>query len=325
MRYLGRRLIHAVFLLTGVSMLSFAFMALAPGDFFGEMRLNPQIQPETVTALRAQYGLDRSLPVRYAKWVKSVMKGDLGFSFAYDAPAAPLLKARARNTLALTLVATLLAWLIAVPLGVWSASRQGSWIDSLVGSGTSVLLAIPDLLLALGLLWFAVRTGWFPTGGMVSPGFAGLGLGAKARDIALHMALPVTALVLGTLPVLVRHVRAAVVEVLDAPFMLAARAHGIRQRRLLYRYALRAAANPLTTLMGFSIATLLSASLLVEVIMSWPGIGPLLLEAVLARDLYVVVGAVIFSTTFLVAGNLVADGLLYICDPRIRTQGVAGD
>ena len=325
MRYLGRRLIHAAFLLAGVSVLSFAFMALAPGDFFEEMRLNPQIQPETVSALRAHYGLDRSLPVRYARWTMSAVKGDMGFSFAYDAPVAPLLKARGRNTLALSIVATLFVWLIAVPLGVWSASRQGSWIDSLVGSGTSLLLAAPDLLLALVLLWAAVRTGWFPTGGMVSAGFASLGLGAKARDIVLHMALPVTALVLGTLPVLVRHVRAAVVEVFDAPFMLAARAHGIPRRRLLYRYALRAAANPLTTLMGFSIATLLSASLLVEVIMSWPGIGPLLLDAVLARDLYVVVGAVMVSTLFLVAGNLVADGLLYVCDPRIRTNGVPGD
>jgi len=325
MRFLGKRLIHAMLLLMGVSILSFAFMTLAPGDFFEEMRLNPQIRPETVSALRIQYGLDRSLPVRYARWAKSALTGDLGFSFAYDAPVAPLLIARGRNTLALALVATVVAWIIAVPLGVWTASRQGSWIDTLVGSATSVLLATPDLLLALVLLWLAVRTGWFPTGGMVSVGFANLDLAAKVRDVAIHMLLPVTALVLGMLPVLVRHVRAAVVEMLTAPFILAARAHGIRPQRLLYRYAFRTAVNPLTTLMGFSIATLLSASLIVEVIMSWPGIGPLLLEAVLARDLYVVVGAVMFSTIFLVAGNFLADSLLYICDPRIRTNGIGCD
>ena len=128
------------------------------------------------------------------------------------------------------------------------------------------------------------------------------------------------ALTLGTLPVLLRHVRASMVEVLDSPFVRAARAHGIPRRRILFRYALRAAANPLISLGGFSVASLLSASLLVEVIMSWPGMGPLLLEAILARDFYLVIGAVVFSTIFLVAGNLLADVLLYAADPRIRTQ-----
>jgi peptide/nickel transport system permease protein len=133
------------------------------------------------------------------------------------------------------------------------------------------------------------------------------------------MALPVTALVLSSLPILIRHVRSSVVEVLGAPFLRAAEGHGIPRRRLLYRYALRAAANPLISLFGFSIGALLSGSLLVEVVMSWPGIGPLLLEAILSRDLYVVIGAVLLSTIFLVSGNLLADLLLYWADPRIRT------
>src|SRR5439155_1071895 len=208
--------LHSVFLLFGVSVLTFLFTTLAPGNYFDEMRLNPQIAPETVTALRARYELDRPLPVRYLRWVASVARGEMGFSFAYNSPVA--------------------------------------------------------------------------------------------------------ALVLSAIPLFIRHVRAAVAEVLETGFMRAAQGQGIPRRRLLYRYALPAAANPLISLFGFSLGALLSGSLLVEVVMSWPGLGPLLLEAILARDLYVVIGGVLLSTLFLVGGNFVADLLLYWADPRIRTE-----
>ena len=320
MRFLWRRFGHALFLLAGVSILAFLFTSLAPGTYFDEMRLNPQIAPETVAALRAHYGVDKPLPVRYMSWLNSVLHGEMGFSFAYNSPVAPLLLVRARNTLILTITSTLLAWAVALPLGIWSAERLGRLPDRLLSWGTAILLVIPDLALALGLLVFAVRTGWFPTGGMASVDFETLSPLKKVRDLALHMILPVTALVLSSLPLLIRHVRAAVADVLNAPFLLAAAGHGIPKRALLYRYALPAAANPLLSLFGFSIGVLLSGSLLIEVIMSWPGLGPLLLESILARDLYVVVGGALFSTLFLVGGNFLADLLLYWADPRIRTE-----
>jgi len=324
MRYLLRRLAHAFLLVIGVSLLAFLFTTLAPGNYFDEMRLNPQIAPETLVALRAQYQLDRPLPVRYASWVNSVLHGEMGFSFAYNTPVAPLLLVRAKNTLLLTVTATLLAWAIALPLGVWSAERLGQLPDRLISWSTAALLVVPDLALALGLLVLTVRTGWFPTGGMVSVDFESLSSLNKIRDLALHMALPVTTLVLSALPLLVRHVRAAVADVLDAPFLLAAEGHGIPRRTLLFRYALPAAANPLVSLFGFSIGALLSGSLLIEVVMSWPGLGPFLLEAILARDIYVVIGGVLFSTIFLAAGNFLADMLLYWVDPRIRTASTSG-
>lgn len=319
MRYFLRRTLHAVFLLFGVSLLTFLFSALTPGNYFDEMRLNPQISSQTVAALRTQYQLDRPLPVRYAHWLNAVAHGELGFSFAYNSPVAPLLWVRARNTLLLTMTATLIAWLLALPLGIWSAARFGRVPDRLLSSATAIFLVIPDLVLALGLLILAVRTGWFPTGGLVSINFDEMSSLAKFRDLASHMTLPVVALVFSALPMLVRHVRASVAEVLDAPFLRAARSHGIRRRKLLCDYALRAAANPLISLFGFSVGTLLSGSLLVEVVMSWPGLGPLLLESILARDLYVVIGGVLLSMIFLVAGNLFADVLLYWADPRIRS------
>ena len=323
MRYLLRRLGHALLLLAGVSVLTFLFTALAPGTYFDEMRMNPQIAPETIAALRAQYGLDKPLPLRYVSWLSSLVHGEMGFSFAYNSPVAPLLLVRAGNTLLLTITSTLLAWAIALPLGAWSAERMGRLPDRLLSWGTAMLLVIPDLALALGLLVLAVRSGWFPTGGMASVGFETLSPFNKLRDVALHMILPVTALVLSTLPLLFRHVRAAIADILDAPFLLAALGHGIPKRTLLYRYALPAAANPLISLFGFSIGMLLSGSLLIEVVMSWPGLGPLLLEAILARDLYVVIGGILFSTFFLVGGNLFADLLLYWADPRIRTESNA--
>jgi peptide/nickel transport system permease protein len=317
-QYFCARLGHGFLVLIGASALTFLLAEAAPGTYFDELRLDPRVSAGTVEALRARYGLDRPLPERYLQWLQSVARGDMGFSVAYNRPVGPLLWPRARNTLLLTVPATVLAWLIAVPVGIWAASRKGGWVDSVAAGATTALLGVPDLLLGLGLLLLAVRSGLFPTGGMVSLGFDELGPWQKIEDVMSHFFLPVTALVLVSLPVLVRHVRASLIDVLRAPFIQAARATGIPERRLLFRHAFRAAANPLISLLGLSIAGLLSASLVVETIMSWPGLGPFLLEAVAARDLHVVVAAVTCSTVLLVAGNLFADGLLYLADPRIR-------
>jgi peptide/nickel transport system permease protein len=307
-------LLHGLLLLVGVSLLSFLFADLAPGDYFSQLRTDPRVSAETVAALRAQYGLDRPLPVRYAAWVASVLRGDFGYSLAYNSPVGPLLWARVRATLLLTGTATLLAWLIALPLGIWNATARGTWGDSVSKVVLSFLLAIPDLLLAIVFLMLAVETGYFPTGGMVSPG------PERVLDVAWHLVLPVAVLVLGMLPTLVRHVRASMAEAIDSPFALSARAQGIPRRRLLFRHLLPAAANPLISLFGFSLGTLLSASLLIEVVMGWPGLGPLFLEAIMARDFALVLAVVMLSASFLVVGNLLADILLYRMDPRIRMK-----
>jgi peptide/nickel transport system permease protein len=319
MRYIARRLVHSSLLLVGVSILSFVFLQLAPGNFFDEMRLNPQISDQTIIQLHKQYGMDRPLPMRYFYWLKSVAKGEWGVSFAYNAPVAPLIWARTRNTLLLTGSATALSWIVALFWGVFSADRQNRIVDHVGTVVASTLLVTPDLLLALGFLWVAVRTRWLPAGGMLFPASTESGSG-RIKDLILHLIGPVLILALGSLPVLLRHIRAAVLEVLDAPFIRAMRAHGIPRIRILFRHALPAAGAPLVSLFGLSISSLLSASLLVEVIMNWPGLGPLLLEAIFARDLYVVIGAVMFSAVLLVVGMLLADILLFAVDPRIRAE-----
>jgi len=320
MRYLERRLIHSVLLLFSVSIFCFLLTDLAPGSFFEEMRLNPQISPGTIAALRAQSGLDRPLPVRYGRWVKSVVRGEWGYSFAYNSSVKSLLLLRARNTLLLTSLAMGLAWMIAVPLGVWIGNRPGKWDDRLTMAGTSLLLSVPEIVLVLGLLYLVIRTHLLPVGGMVSAGFDSLGLWAKLYDLAMHLVIPASTLAFASLPILVRHIRASMMEVLQAPFIQAAHGHGIGRARLLFRYALPAAANPLITLFGLSVAGLLSGSLLVEVITGWPGLGPLLLEASMARDFYVVVGVVMASTLFMILGNLLADVMLMLVDPRVRAE-----
>lgn len=318
--YLARRVVHALAMLFGVSILLFLLFQAAPGDFLSEVKLNPQISPDTVVQLRAQYGLDQPLPVRYWQWLKSSARGDFGYSFAYNTPASTLLWPRARNTLLLSVPALFISWLIAVPLGVVIAGWKGIWIDRLFSGGTSFLLGLPDVLIALLALLIALKTGIFPVGGMTSINASDQSTWASLRDLLWHMALPVSALVIGSLAIILRHVRASVAEVMESSYMRAAEGHGLPRFKLLFRYALPAAANPLISLFGLSVAVLLSVSLLIEVVMSWPGIGPLMLEAVLARDLFLVIGAVMLSTLFMVAGNLLGDVLLYAFDPRIRRQ-----
>lgn len=323
-QFLAKRAAHAALLLIGVSVLAFLLTQIAPGNFFSEMQMDPQISPSAVSSLRARYGLDQPAYVRYARWLRSGASGDFGYSFSYGVPVASLVWPRARNTLVLTSAATLLAWCVALPLGVWIAASRGGLSPRSASAGVSVMFAIPDVILALGALLLAASTRLLPAGGMFSAA-SGAATGTNsshfwlAADFAKHLLLPSLVLAIGMIPLLVRHIRAALEEVLDAGFMRAAAGLGIPRTRLLFRYALRAAANPLITLAGFSIAGLLSASLLVEIILSWPGLGPLLLEAVLARDLYVVVGVVMLSSVFLVAGNLLSDLALYAADPRIRT------
>ena len=320
MSYFARRLVRAVLLLMGVSALCFLFTEMAPGSFFDEMRLNPQISPETIVSLRAHYGLDQTLAVRYGRWMRSALRGDLGYSIAYNTPVTPLLWSRTKNTLLLTTTALLLTWIISVPLGVWTASRRGRLVDKTVHLVCSFLVSVPELVIAMGLLAIAVRWQILHVGGMMSTDFETLSAWAKLQDLVLHLALPAFILVLCETAVIVRHVRASVLEVLGAPHVQSARGLGIGRARLLFRHVLPVAANPAVSLLGFSLAGLLSGSLMVEMVCGWPGLGPLILEATLSRDLYLVIGGIMFSALFMVGGNLIADVMLLALDPRIRRE-----
>lgn len=314
----AKRLFHAVFVLLAVSLCSFLLLAIAPGNYFDELRLNPQISSKTVVMLKAKYGMDRPWPIRYARWMGSVAKGEFGYSFSYNCTVGTLLWGRARNTLLLAGLATLLAWLVALPWGILEALHTGGWMERLGSWIVALLLAIPDVLLGLLLLLVAAKSGVLPAGGMTSEASAGGTTLEQTKDLGVHLVLPVLGLALGLIPILVRHVRSATVQVLDAPYIKAARNYGISNLRILRRHVLPVAINPLLSLFGLCFGALLSMSLLMEIIMSWPGLGPLMLEALLSRDLYVVMAGVMLSSALLLAGNLLADLLLYWSDPRIR-------
>ena len=319
MKYLGRRVIRAVLLLFGVSLLCFLFTEMAPGSFFDEMRLNPQISPETIASLRTRYGLDQPLVVRYGRWFRAALQADFGYSIAYNTPVAPLLWTRAKNTLLLNTAAMLLTWTISVPLGFWVATWRRSVWDRAIDAGNSILVAIPEIVIAMALLAIVVRWRVLPLGGMTSIDHDALSFWGRVREIATRMLLPVIMLTLVECSIIVRHVRASVIDVLHAPFVQAGRGLGIGRMRLLFRHVLPVAANPIISLFGLSLAGLLSGSLLIETICGWPGLGPLILDATLSRDFYLVIGGIMFSTLFMLGGNLIADAMLLACDPRIRT------
>lgn len=318
MSHLVRRLVRALLLMIGVSTLCFLLTELAPGKFFDELRLNPQISPETIAQLNTRYGLEEPVMQRYKRWLKAAATGDFGYSIAYNTPVASLLWTRAKNTLLLTITAMVLTWALAVPVGVLAGSSRR--LEKIVTVASSFFISIPEIVIAIALLVIAVQTRMLPVGSMQSLGFEELSAAARLKDVLLHLSLPVAILVLIGFPIIAQHVRSSVVEVFEAPYIRAARGLGIGPARILFRHVLPVAANPAISLFGFSLAALVSGSLLVEVITGWPGLGPLILEATLSRDLYVVVGGAMLSAVFMIGGNLISDLLLVASDPRIRTE-----
>ena len=315
-QFIWRRMVGGALLLLGVSILSFCLSSLAPGSYLDEMRLNPQVSSETLAALQSQYGLEQPIVERYFHWLNSTARGNFGFSFVYNAQVSTLIWDRCRNTIILAASATLVIWMLAVPLGILAAVRCG-WTDRVFSLGSSCLLCIPELAISIALLAFAVHAGILPIGGIIGR-VEGLNVWSHIQDVGLHLIIPVLALVLVGLPVVFHHTRTAVREVLEAPFIKAARGHGIGLTRVLLRQTLPVAANPLISLFGLSVAGLIGTSLLAEIVTGWPGLGPLFVQSIFARDFYVVIAIVMLSSSLLVIGNLLGDLLLYAVDPRIR-------
>lgn len=309
MRFIFRRLLHAGLLLAAVSAGTFVLADLAPGTPLDALRLDPQVSRETLDVLRQRLHVDDPLATRYAHWLWGVVRGDFGVSLHHRVPVWSLLRPRLGATLLLGVTSTGLAWLLALVLGSLAALRPRGAAARGVSALEALLLALPELVLALLALLVAASVTWLPIGGMGDEGFG---------DVARHLLLPAGVLALAGLATLVSHVRAELRRASDTPAVRAARGHGLGPARLFLRYVLPAAANPLISLFGFSFGALLSGSLVVEVVFSWPGLGPLLLAAIRDRDLPVVVAAILMSSALLIVGQLLADLWLYAHDPRIR-------
>lgn len=324
--FVFRRLAAMIPMLLGVSILAFALLQFSPGDPLAAQRGNPQVPEELIRRIELQYGFDKPIPQQYAMWLGNVLRGDLGYSFKFKRPVADVLAERMAATLLLALFSSGLAWLLAVPLGVWSALRRGEWVDKTVSVIAFVGMSLPSFFLALLLLFGATAlpelplVGRLPIGGLTSPDFDSMGVLARGLDLFLHLLIPGTVLAVGAIAGLQRVARGSMLEVLRQPYVIAARSRGLSESAILWRHAFRNAANPLLTLLGFEFSALLSGAAFTEVITSWPGLGLVALEAVRAKDLFLVMATVLMGSFLLLLGNLLSDLLLAWNDPRVKLR-----
>jgi len=306
--------------LLGVTILSFTIMKLAPGDFLSQMKLNPQISPETIELMRRQFGLDQPLPIQYLRWLWGIIHLDFGYSFTYRVSVTTLITERVINTLLLTTTAAILAWIIAIPLGVYSALWRRSLFDQILSLFSFSTISVPTFFLALLGLFFAAKTGWLPTGGAMSINYNTLSTIDKILDRLHHLILPAMVLGIVGLGSLLRIMRSNFLEVMRQPYVMTAKAKGLSSMAVTWRHIFPNAINPLITLLGFEIAGLLSGAAFTEIIFAWPGLGRLILEAVMSQDLYLVMGSLFIGSILLILGNLLADILLASLDPRIKLR-----
>ena len=317
--YISKRLLQAIPLLFLVSIISFFIIRLSPVDPLAELRLNPSISQETLQAEQQRLGLDKPKIVQYGLWLKSSVTGDLGVTVTGEKVSTKLAE-RIPNTLLLTSLVILLTWLVGIPLGIYAALNWKKPIDRILTIITSIGMAIPSFFFALLLLIFAVKTGWFPTGGLTSYNFSTYTPVEKIVDILHHLVLPVLVLFTISVSGLQRQMRGNLLDVLGSDYVKFARAKGLSENKVVYKHALRNAINPMITLLGFEFASLLSGAALTEYVFQYPGLGRLILEAVMKSDINLVMASLMMGTIMLVVGNLIADILLKIVDPRVSVN-----
>ncbi len=323
--YVLRRVLGALPLLLGVVTLVFLALSLAPGDA-ASLYLRPGMTPETLEQIRRNLGLDDPLLVRYARWLLAFMRGDWGTSFFHNMPVRDLLGSFLPNTLLLASLALIFSFLLGILQGVVQAVTRGSALDSALSAVSLFFYSIPPFWLALMLiLMFSVHApvlwGWsfsLPASGVTSAGHDLLVPLQQIRDRIMHLALPTATLTLTLTGGISRYVRAGMLEALGQDYVRTARAKGVPESRVVLKHALRNALIPLVTLFGVYFPLLLSGTVLVESVFSWPGMGRLMVESVGQRDYPVVLAGTVVFGAMVVVGNLLADLLYGIVDPRIR-------
>ncbi len=318
--YTIKRLLQAAITLLLASGLCFFIIQLAPGDYLDTLRQNPQISEATLKAFEQQFGLDRSVWQQYWNWlVQVVTRGDFGYSFAYQRPVTDLLKERIPGTVLLSIASMVITWAIAIPLGIIGAVDQNRGLDRTLRVVSYIGQGFPTLITGLLLLFFAQLTSpLFPVGGMTSIDHQDLTPFGKIVDIGWHMILPTLALSITSFAGLQRIMRGELLDVLRQDYIQTARAKGLPENRVIYVHALRNAINPMITLLGFEFASLLSGAFITENFFNWPGLGRLILQACTTQDLYLVMASLMMGAVMLILGNLLADLMLKVADPRIK-------
>jgi peptide/nickel transport system permease protein len=337
--YLIRRLLQAIPTILGITLIAFVLILLAPGDPLAQFVFNPNADPEAVARMRRQMGLDKPILEQYLYWMvgndwtmidvdgdgqgdipglrRGLLRGDLGQSFQHRQPVLNLLIERIPATLRLTIPALLIGYGFGILLGTFAAANRGSLIDQFIRIFSVAGIALPSFWLGLIIIIvFSVKFQWLPLGGMRDLSRTDTSL--NIWDIVRHMILPVSVLAFGIIAAVTRYMRASVLEVIEQDYIRTARAKGLSERRVFNIHILRNALIPIATLLGPALANLISGSVIIEQVFSWPGMGRLVITAIFQRDSPLIMGSVLMGAVLYIIGLLVSDVLYALLNPRIR-------
>ena len=315
-KFIIRRVLISIPTLLGISLVIFLILAMAPGDPFAELALNPDIPAEVRENLRKQLGLDEPLHIRYVKWLWSLLQGNLGFSMVSRLPASDLIWQRLPTTLFIMGSAYILAVLIAIPVGVISAIKQYSWLDNIATTFTFVGFSLPTFFTGLlFILVFSIYLGWLPM--IYRSDIEATGLTYLIERIRYGI-MPITVLALAEGAVLTRYVRSSMLDVVRLDYITTARSKGLTERKVIIRHALRNALIPVITVMALQLPGIFTGAIVTEQIFRVPGIGSLLISALNTKDTHVLMAILVTSSTLVVFFNLIADVLYGVLDPRIK-------
>lgn len=326
--YIARRVLYMIPTLFGMSLISFAIIQLPPGDYLTSLMATmtdsgQTVDPAQIARLREIYGLGDPFYVQYAKWIWGILsRGDFGWSFEWNQPVAGLIWSRMGSTLAISLLSLVFVWAISLPIGIYSAVRQyslGDYVATMLGF---IGLAIPNFLLALILMYLGFRYLGLSVGGLFSADFAQAPWSlAKAWDLTKHLPMPACVLALAGTAQLIRIMRANLLDELRKPYVITARAKGIPEHRVILKYPVRAALNPFASSIAYVFPYLVSGSIIVSLVLGLPTVGPLLLQALVAQDMFLAGTIVLLLGIMTVIGTLVSDLMLMWIEPRLRLTG----
>ncbi|AEI15414.1 ABC-type transporter, integral membrane subunit [Flexistipes sinusarabici DSM 4947] len=319
--YILKRLLGMIPLIIGITLISFSVIHMTPGDPTQLLTsMNPNVSPDASQKLVEMYNLDEPIHVQYWLWLKNVSMLDFGQSFALDGMSVTeKIANRLPYTIYLNVMSIILIFIIALPLGIMNAYYKDTFFDKISTVMVFMGFAVPTFWLALLCMYFfGIQLGWLPISGLMSYNFSELSLWGKFVDLAKHSVLPVGVSVFGSLAGLSRYARNSMLDVLNNDYVTAARARGLSEGKVLFRHALKNALLPIITIIGLSIPGLIGGSVIFESIFSIPGMGQLFYQSVMMRDYPVVMGILVIGALLTLAGNLIADILYAVVDPRIR-------
>jgi peptide/nickel transport system permease protein len=315
--FIIRRLLIAIPVLLLITLIMYGILNLAPGDPTDMLVGEEGLTTEEIEKVRIRLGLHQPFFIRYANWLGELLQGNLGYSFMDSQPVINRLTERLIPSFTLMLFVILVSYLVAIPIGVLSAIRQYSWVDYLATAFAFCGVSFPNFFSGLvGIYVFSLLLGWLPTGGLET-----IGQGFSLSDRLLHLLLPGLVLAFREAGVLVRYTRSSMLDVVRQDYIRTARAGGLSEWDVILGHALRNALLPLITMLGLTIPRLFAGVVIIEQIFQWPGMGRLAIEAILSRDYPVLMGLTLASAVMVLLGNLLADILYAVADPRIRLSG----